>query len=153
MLISVLASVVLIELVSLDAGEAFGLLDVVIETVGILGNAKVLAVEGESLITADADSVFVCVAIADLAGGLFGELEGVFALIAAIIVVRRAAVDAALSVAEGKGRLTRAAVTAVIVDTSRSSLHASVGLFAEVVAACALYAGSIGVHLLAELVF
>ena len=105
MLVSVLASVVLVELVSLDAGEALGLLDVVIETVGILGNAKVLAVEGESLITTDADSVFVCVAVTDLAGGLFGELEGVFALVASIIVVRRAAVDAALSVAEGKGRL------------------------------------------------
>ena len=70
MLISVLASVVFIKLVSFHAGKTLGLLDVVIETVRVLGNAKVLAVQGESLIATNADSVFVGVAVADLAGGL-----------------------------------------------------------------------------------
>ena len=45
-------------------------------------------------------------------------MERVFALKATIIIVRRATVDAALSIAEGKRRLARAAVIAVIVDAS-----------------------------------
>lgn len=117
-LVSVLASVVLVELVSLHAGEALGLLDVVIEAVGVLVYAKVLAVQGKSLLAANANSIFVGVAVADLAGGIFGELEGIFALIAAIVIVKRATVDAALSVAECKRRLARAAVITIIVDAS-----------------------------------
>lgn len=77
--ISILANSVLIEAISLNASLAFGLLDVVVETVGVLGNAEAISIECIALAASNTDSLGVGITMGDFAGGLVGEFEGICA--------------------------------------------------------------------------
>lgn len=75
MFISVFAAFIFIEAVSLDAGLALGLFDVVVEAVGVLGDTQSASAQCISLLAAHTGAVLVGVALCDFAGGLGSELE------------------------------------------------------------------------------
>ena len=153
-LISVLASSSLVDSVSLNTGDAGSSVLVVLLAVLVWTLAEVLLVQGVSLLTAWASSILpVLCAMCNDAGFITGKAEGVFALVAAILVKPHAALDTASAVFEEEGVVARRADSFLVVFTAWFLFDAFLVLLGVVVAVHTLDAGTELIHLLAELIF
>ncbi len=84
---------------------AFGLFDVIIETVGVLSHTEFGVAEGIALVASDAKAVRVSVAMWYFADGLVGKLERIRASIASIISIGLTSDDGAPAISESEGSI------------------------------------------------
>lgn len=154
MLVSVLASSLRINIVSLHAVQTSCSVLVVLCTILVFCFAEEVAGEGIACLARGAVTLVVIAgAMGNGARFLFGQGEGVFALIAAIVVESEASIDDAPVRLMSEGSVAADAGVVVVVLAPWALLHAAVQFLGVVVAVHALDAGSVFIHLLAELVF
>jgi len=151
MFICVFAAPILIEAISLDAGLAFSLFDVVVETVGVSGHTDSASAECISLFAAHTGAVFVGIALCDFAGGLGSELERIGAGNTAKLCQSLASHDVASTVAECEGRNARTA-RSILVNASCGFFDTLLEALAVEVAAEALDACSEFIHFVTGLI-
>ena len=80
--------------------------NIVVETVWVFLHAKATLIESKSLLTSNTSSVSISIAVRYFTSFVFGNLERVSALLAAIISSNFASINQALSIAKRKRSVT-----------------------------------------------